>query len=124
VSAEHISSFPGSLQHQIRCVCAALREDDEKQMYLGDWGAVLAVFPDKVITCAVDDDDFDKDYWSIEYTFDSETHEVTFGEATPVDVRTVVVPATEEDEDAEQTQMEGSDGSGEYGDTKPPAKKA
>lgn len=123
----HEHDFPGSLNHRIRCVCKAVRE--QMPEYVDDWGFVLAVYPDHVVTCAVDYDDYDTcngDYWCIPYTFDEDCGEVTFGDPEPVDVATVVIGKGDGDDDdggmqsqGGLKQMEGSDGSGEYGNTKP-----
>jgi cation transport regulator len=125
----HEHDFAGSLNHRIRCVCKAAKEQIPE--YLGPWGFVLAVYPDHIVTCAEDDylEGSDKDYWCVEYEFDEDCGEVTFGDAEPVDVATIVVnkgemSAMDGDDDDTQSQdalgqMEGKDGSGEYGNTKP-----
>jgi cation transport regulator len=121
VEADHHNNFPGSLQHRIRQVLNAFHEDETQETYLGYFGFVLAVYPDYLVTCALDDPDAQSaDYWKIAYSFDDQTGAVTFGDATPVDVGTVVVPEgtmmseTPEEEDAEQsadpvTQDDGQD---------------
>lgn len=137
-SETHHNSYPGSLQHQIRAVCLAAHADEEVSEYLGNYGFILAVYPNYIVTCAADDYDAQSaDYWKIDYTFNKNDFSVKFGDAEPVDVGVVVVPKgtmpqeTPEREMAEngedgdeqsQTQMEGGDGAGEYGNTRPPKK--
>ncbi len=121
-SETHHNSYPGSLQHQIRCVCLAAHADEEVSEYLGDYGFILACYPNYIITCAAETYDApEADYWQIDYTFNKNTFEVTFGDAKQVDVGVVVVPhgtmpgetldakmdAGDEDEDDAQSQDDG-----------------
>lgn len=129
-SETHHNSYPGSLQHQIRCVCLAAHGNDEVEEYLGDYGFILAVYPDYIITCAADTlDAYSADYWKIDYTFNKNDFSVTFGDADPVDVGVVVVPKgtmpqeTFEKEEAENgpgetddddNEMQGQDAGQDY----------
>lgn len=131
VSSDHTDNFPGSLQYRIRKVLNALRQDDSLSVYLGDFGFTLAVYDKYLVTCSLDDPDaLEADYWLLNYSLDNKGN-VSFGEAKQVEVGTIITPmghiasesyeeeAAEQGGEATQTQMEGSDGSGEYGDTKP-----
>src|SRR6185437_459389 len=109
VEADHHNSFPGSLQHCIRTVLNAFHEDEAQESYLGNYGFVLAVYPDYLVTCALDDPDATTaDYWKVDFTFNQKDYSVTFGDAKQVDVLSVVVPLgtaskeTYEEESAEQ----------------------
>ena len=113
----HHNDYPGSLQHRIRSVCNAAHEDEEVSQYLGNYGFILAVYPDYFVSCALDDPiDSEADYWKVDYTFDDDTFDVSFGDAEPVDVGTIVVPhgtipqETYDKEDAEQSQTQADDG--------------
>lgn len=89
----HHNDYPGSLQHRIRSVCNAAHENEEVSQYLGNYGFILAVYPDYFVSCALEDpDNYEADYWKVNYTFDDDTFDVAFGDAEPVDVGTIVVP--------------------------------
>jgi len=111
-SETHHNSYPGSLQHQIRCVCLAAHADEEVSEYLGDYGFILAVYPNYIITCAADDYEAQSaDYWQVDYTFNKNTFAVTFGDAKQVDVGVVVVPkGTMPQETPEKEAAENGDG--------------
>jgi cation transport regulator len=114
-SETHHNSYPGSLQHQIRCVCLAAHADEEVSEYIGDNGFILAVYPNYIVTCAADDYDAQEaDYWQVAYTFDKNNFQVTFGDAEPVDVGVVVVPhGTMSKETLEREAAENGEGDGE-----------
>jgi cation transport regulator len=101
--APHTDDFPGSLDHRIRRVCCAVR--DEGDEYLGEYGYVLAVYPNFAVCCSLDEGDEDTDYWKVDYTFNPTTFEVALGDAQPVEVLTVVVP--HEGEAMETPEREG-----------------
>lgn len=89
----HEHDFPGSLDHHIRMVCAAVHAQAAE--YLGRWGHCVAVYPSYVVTCwsGYDDERSDaiaSEYWKIDYAV--EGGQITLGGASPVDVLTIVVP--------------------------------
>lgn len=99
-TTEHLNDFPGSLHHRIRVICSALKE--QRDDYLGRNGFVMAVYPEYAVVCYregycyydySDGGDPPESYWSVPYTYDEATGEVQFGAKTPVEVKTVVVPA-------------------------------
>lgn len=100
--------YPGSLQDHIEAVCNALKRQEPD--YLGDYGWVMAVYPEYVVTCAIDRDSgyepvHETEYWKVAYTLAAETNEVTFGDAEPVDIQTIVVPRGEEEDEDEETEQ-------------------
>lgn len=88
---KHEEDFPGSFNHRIRKVVCAAKEEEEG--FIGDWGFVLAVYPDYIVTCCLEDpcEDEDAEYWKIAYTVDAEGT-VAFGDHEEVDVMTIVTP--------------------------------
>lgn len=93
IKADHHNNFPGSLQHRIRCVLNAFHDDEAQEAYLGNYGFVLACYPEYLVTCALDDPEAtEADYWLVNYQFSDKDYTVTFGDAKQVDVGTVVVP--------------------------------
>lgn len=94
-TTEHLNDFPGSLNHRIRVVCCALRE--ERDDYLGRGGFVMAIYPDYAVVCYQEgycwyEDTVPETYWMVPYTYDEGTGDVAFGERTQVEVKTVVMP--------------------------------
>lgn len=84
--------FPGSFQSVMNAISAAYQK---QYRGMNGYSYITAYYPDKILVCRYSYSDYSTDsrgYYVLSYTYDADSHEVTFGEPVEVDLLTIIVP--------------------------------